>query len=113
MYPHANDDEPSGRPGGKTVGQAARELGVAAHVLRHWEDEGVLVPARDGLGHRRYRDTDLALAAEVQRAQRAGLSLAQIRQFLAADPSQRAALFAAHREMLLLESARLGQAAAA
>ncbi|BBY05387.1 MerR family transcriptional regulator [Mycobacterium noviomagense] len=38
------------------IGRAAAELGIEPHVLRHWEDVGVLVPQRTSTGHRRYDD---------------------------------------------------------
>ncbi|WP_415504468.1 helix-turn-helix domain-containing protein [Actinomyces slackii] len=59
MDSHELNSDPSGRPEGKLIGAAAAELGVSVHVLRHWEDVGVLVPARDALGRRRYGDADL------------------------------------------------------
>lgn len=70
----------------------------------------MLVPARDGQGHRRYSAADLALAAGIRRAQATGASLAQIRAFLTADAEQRAALLAGHRDDLL---SRLHELAAA
>lgn len=69
MNRHDNQAPPSGRPQGKRIGDVARETGIAAHVLRHWEDEGILKPARDSLGHRRYRPEELSRAAAVRRAQ--------------------------------------------
>ena len=92
------------------MGEAAREVGVASHVLRHWEDEGVLVPQRDARGHRRYSAADLAVARGVRRAQHAGLSLAQVRSFLAADEEARADLLRRHRDDL---ADRMRQLAAA
>lgn len=65
-----------------SIGQAAEEVGVDPHVLRHWEDVGVLTPARASSGHRRYSDNDLAEARLVRRAQRTGLSLPEIRLLL-------------------------------
>ena len=29
-----------------TIGELATRFGLATHVLRHWEDEGLLSPAR-------------------------------------------------------------------
>lgn len=61
------------------VGEAAARLGVATHVLRHWEDMGVLDPARTPAGHRRYTDAEVDRGRLILRCQRAGLSLAEIR----------------------------------
>ena len=48
------------------MGEAARWLGVAPHVLRYWE-EGLdaLKPPRSPSGQRRYRPSDLQLLARV------------------------------------------------
>jgi MerR family transcriptional regulator, copper efflux regulator len=35
----------------------AERFGLATHVLRHWESEGLLPPVRDG-DRRRYTDAD-------------------------------------------------------
>ena len=37
-----------------SVGELAERVGLATHVLRHWEDVGLLSPVRDGSGYRRY-----------------------------------------------------------
>jgi len=71
------------------VGAAAAALGLEAHVLRHWEDVGVLVPLRTASGHRRYDDELLTRARLVRLCQRAGLSLADIRQLNVADRDRR------------------------
>lgn len=81
-------------------------------MLRHWEDEQVLVPGRDALGHRRYTEPELTLAGQIRGAQQAGMSLAQIRDFIAADAESRAATLAAHRARLLADAERLAWAAA-
>lgn len=90
----------------------ARDIGVTSHVLRHWEHERVLVPARDEYGHRRYSSADLAVAAGIRRAQAAGLTLAQVRDFLGGDADARAALLAAHRRDLDAHRDALARASA-
>lgn len=70
----------------------------------------MLVPARDGLGHRRYSAGDVRLARGIRAAQDAGLSLKQVRAFLTADAAGRAALLRDHRAGLLAEVARLAEA---
>lgn len=77
-----------------TIGQASAATGVEAHVLRHWEDVGVLVPQRAGSGHRRYSTDDLDTARLVRRAQRTGMSLPQIRVLLHASRAEREAVVA-------------------
>ena len=88
----------------------ARETGIAAHVLRHWEDEGILKPVRDSLGHRRYRLKDLSRAAAVRRAQEAGFTLEQIRRFIRATAQERKALLNDHRSALSEQRDRLTRA---
>jgi MerR family transcriptional regulator, copper efflux regulator len=63
---------------GYAVGDAAARFGLETHVLRYWEDEGLLRPARDGAGRRRYSDDDLVRIAVVVRSKAAGMSLEQI-----------------------------------
>jgi DNA-binding transcriptional MerR regulator len=62
----------------RTIGEAAAELGVAAHVLRHWEDVGALTVRRDGNGYRVYDDTALEQARTVLKLRRVGLSLPEV-----------------------------------
>ncbi|WP_436791272.1 MerR family transcriptional regulator [Yinghuangia sp. YIM S10712] len=58
-----------------TIGEAAAELGVEAHVLRHWEDVGALTVRRDGNGYRIYDEGALEQARTVLKLRRVGLSL--------------------------------------
>ena len=41
------------------ISDAARQVGVEAHVLRYWEDELGLAIPRNGQGHRYYREQDI------------------------------------------------------
>lgn len=65
-----------------SVGELADCFGLATHVLRYWEDEGLVTPDRDGGGRRRYGSEDLARVAIIVRNKAAGMSLAQIRVLL-------------------------------
>lgn len=72
-----------------TIGDVARRFGLPAHVLRHWEAMGLLVPERVN-GRRRYRDDDLYRVAAILLGKRAGLSLDQIEQMMTTtDPVRR------------------------
>ncbi|MEU8304415.1 MerR family transcriptional regulator [Actinomadura sp. NPDC048955] len=62
----------------KTIGEAAAELGIEAHVLRHWEDAGALTVRRDGNGYRVYDDGALEQARTVLKLRRVGLSLPEV-----------------------------------
>ncbi|MET8258306.1 MerR family transcriptional regulator [Micromonospora sp. NPDC005205] len=73
-----------------TIGEVADHFGLPAHVLRHWESVGLLRPVRVTGGRRRYTRDDLFRVASILRAKQAGLSLSDIRAFLAAgDPATR------------------------
>ncbi|MFB4308441.1 MerR family transcriptional regulator [Actinomadura sp. GTD37] len=73
-----------------SIGALAGRFGLAAHVLRHWESLGLLSPARDAAGRRRYTAADLTRVAVILRAKEAGLSLRTIG-YLApgTDPARR------------------------
>ena len=83
------------------IGDAASIVGVDTHVLRHWEDVGVLVPPRSATGQRVYDDEAVNRALVIRRCQRAGLSLAQIRELRPADDDARRALIEEHRSRIM------------
>ncbi|MEU3478416.1 MerR family transcriptional regulator [Streptomyces sp. NPDC033753] len=88
-------------PGPMSIGALAERFGLATHVLRHWEAMGLLAPARDPAGRRRYRADDLTRVAVILRAKEAGLSLDSIRSLVGtADAVQRRALLSAEAEAL-------------
>jgi DNA-binding transcriptional MerR regulator len=62
----------------RTIGEVAAELGVEAHVLRHWEDVGALDVGRDGNGYRVYDDRAVEQARTVLKLRRVGLSLPEV-----------------------------------
>ncbi|MCX6407449.1 MAG: MerR family transcriptional regulator [Propionibacteriales bacterium] len=94
------------------VGAAAAQVGVAAHVLRHWEDEGVVVPDRTAAGHRDYTDEHLHRLRVVRSCQRVGLRLSQIRLVLHRDAAGRDGVIAEHLEHLRRQRAELDAAEA-
>ena len=68
-------------------------LGVEAHVLRHWEDEGLLHPAREVNGYRTYDEEQVTRARIVMACRQAGLSIPAIRSLLHRDwPGREAVL---------------------
>lgn len=81
---------------GISVGEAAGRFGLDTHVLRHWEDRGLLAPARDGGGRRRYDDDDLVRIAVIVRSKWAGMSLDQIRVLLDDQAPERHRVLEAH-----------------
>ncbi len=90
----------------KSIGEMASRFGLPTHVLRHWETQGLLTPAREG-DRRRYTDTDLYRVAAILISKEAGFGLADIRTMLTArSASARHAMMARHREKLLIRIAR-------
>jgi DNA-binding transcriptional MerR regulator len=92
------------------IGPAARALGLEPHVLRHWEDVGVLVPERSPTGHRRYDDRLVTQARLILLLQRAGFSLAQIRNLYLADREERIGIVAVNRSRIADSIAELQRA---
>jgi MerR family transcriptional regulator, copper efflux regulator len=79
-----------------SVGELADRFGLATHVLRHWEDQGLLCPARDRAGRRRYGPADLVRVAVILRSKDAGMSLPQISVLLDADAHDRHRVLGEH-----------------
>lgn len=61
-----------------SIGEVARRFDLETHVLRHWEDVGLLRPERDSGGRRRYGSDDMTRVAVIVRSKAAGMSLEQI-----------------------------------
>jgi DNA-binding transcriptional MerR regulator len=94
------------------ISAAAQQVGVPAHVLRHWEDVGVLTPDRVGANQRDYSSADVDEARIVHRLRQANLSLPLLLQLRSAAPAQRAGLLAAQVQRLRAEARNALQAAA-
>jgi DNA-binding transcriptional MerR regulator len=94
---------------GQRIGDAAATLAIAPHVLRHWEDVGLLRPKRLSSGHRAYDDQTIGQARMIQICQRAGLSLDDIKELAARDRENRVALIESKRAQIAqqLSSLRL------
>lgn len=88
-----------------TIGQLARRVGMRPSALRFYEAEGLLRPSdHSEAGYRLYEPEAEATLRFIQRAQRLGFALADIRALLAARPDQaidEAALAALARERLI------------
>ncbi|MFJ6673440.1 MerR family transcriptional regulator [Actinosynnema sp. NPDC091369] len=87
---------------GLSIGAVAERFGLATHVLRHWEDVGLLDPERRANGRRRYGRADEARIAMILLAKDAGLGLDHIRLLFAAtaDRPARRALYREHHDRL-------------
>ena len=64
-----------------TIGELADDFGLTLRTIRHYEDEGLLSPQRDGM-NRVYGHRDRARLALICRGKRLGFSLAEIKDFL-------------------------------
>ncbi|AWK88892.1 MerR family transcriptional regulator [Azospirillum thermophilum] len=65
----------------RPIGELAAEFGLTHRTIRHYEEEGLLAPARDGQ-MRLYGHRDRARLALICRGKRLGFSLAEIKDFL-------------------------------
>lgn len=61
-----------------SVGEVAARFDLPTNVLRHWESVGLLRPARDSAGRRRYGEADVVRVAVIRRSKAAGMTLDQI-----------------------------------
>lgn len=64
-----------------TIRQLTKEMGVTSRTLRHYEDEGLLAPERQGQT-RIYSPRDRARLVLILRGRRVGFSLAEMREIL-------------------------------
>jgi DNA-binding transcriptional MerR regulator len=65
------------------IGELARRTGVDQRLLRYYEQQGLLHPARQANGYREYQEADVAAVAWIRRLLEAGLSTATIAEFQA------------------------------
>lgn len=86
-----------------TIGELSERTGEPAHVLRHWEDVGVLTSRRTAAGHRRYHPSAVAGVLTIRRLQGVGLGLPEIAALHRSAKGDRRALLADHRERLLAQ----------
>lgn len=85
-----------------SIGELAGRFGLPTHVLRHWEDEGLIEPAARVNGRRRYTEAHAARVTMILRGKQTGLSLAQIRELFESPRDD-------HTEILLRHRARLDE----
>ncbi|MFC3961073.1 MerR family transcriptional regulator [Nocardia jiangsuensis] len=92
----------------ETIGEVAARFGLTPHVLRHWEDVGLLRPRRDQVGRRRYGPADAETVAMILLGKQAGLALDDLAAVFAAaaDRDERRRLLAGHRDRLAARIAR-------
>jgi MerR family transcriptional regulator, copper efflux regulator len=81
---------------GRSIGDVAAQFGVATSVLRHWEDVGLIDPARDSGGRRSYDDDDIVRLAVIARSKAAGMQLDQISVILDREADDRRRILEEH-----------------
>lgn len=79
-----------------SIGDLAARFGLPTHVLRHWEQRGLLTPGRDSAGRRRYREPDAYRVAVIVASRAAGMGLDQIRALMDAGERGREEILGAH-----------------
>jgi MerR family redox-sensitive transcriptional activator SoxR len=70
-----------------TIGELAREAGLASSAIRYYEKVGLLPEPEREYGQRRYTERDLRRLHVIDVAKRAGFTLDEARVLLAADGS--------------------------
>lgn len=83
-----------------SVGDIAARFDLPTNVLRHWEAVGLLRPARDDAGRRRYGEDEVVRIAVIQRSKAAGMSLEQIAVLLDDGSAGRHVVLQAHLDDL-------------
>lgn len=101
---------------GLTVSEAAAEVGLSAHTLRWYEQEGLVQPVgRDAAGRRRYTREDLGWLTLLTKLRRTGMPVREMRRYaeLARQGDHtlpdRLRLFEEHRQRVLAKMAQLQQ----
>ena len=61
------------------ISQISERTGIPARLLRYYEEQGLLAPARNASGYRDYDDRDVEVARRARLLLDAGLSTATIR----------------------------------
>jgi DNA-binding transcriptional MerR regulator len=75
-----------------SIGELARLSGRRPSAIRYYEEIGLLRPPARVSGRRRYREEAVRDLAVIDTAQRAGLTLDEIRLLFAAEPGDRRAV---------------------
>jgi DNA-binding transcriptional MerR regulator len=64
------------------ISEASKKVDVEAHVLRYWEDELELPIARNEMGHRYYKESDIELLKAVKQLKNQGFQLKAVKMLL-------------------------------
>lgn len=84
MKPLIDPGAPVRQSGKHNIGQAAKESGVSAKMIRHYESIGLIdAAARTDAGYRLYSERDVQVLQFIHRSRELGFSLDQIKTLLA------------------------------
>lgn len=64
------------------MGEFSRQTGVSQRLLRYYEEQGLLAPARRPSGYREYAEADIATVRAIRMLLAAGLNTATIAELL-------------------------------
>jgi DNA-binding transcriptional MerR regulator len=90
----------------KSVAEAARLVGLTAHTLRYYEQEGLVRPARNPSGYREYSAFDLRRLVFLTRMRVSGMTMHDLKRYIAlveqGDPtiSERRTIMLEQRERI-------------
>ncbi len=73
------------------IGELSLKTGVSIRMLRYYEAEGLLTPGRTKAGYRDYSVTDVDTVERILLLGNAGMTLANVREFLPCSLDQRQA----------------------
>ncbi|ORA28190.1 MerR family transcriptional regulator [Mycobacterium aquaticum] len=91
------------------ISDLAKSLHLETHVLRHWEDVGLLHPSRSANGYRDYDSEQATRARIIAHCRQAGLSLPVIGALLDRRSPGRAEIIDAELHRLRARERRLRQ----
>ena len=93
-------DESGVRPAASarlSVADAASLVGLSAHTLRYYEQQGLVRPARNSSGYREYSEADLRRLVFITRMRTSGMTMQDLRRYVslaehgpATEPERRA-----------------------
>ncbi|NPD32747.1 MerR family transcriptional regulator [Eggerthellaceae bacterium zg-997] len=111
--PHADANTAQHRSSaGMTVGQVAELAGISTRTLRHYEDAGLLTPARARNGYRVYAPADVRRLSQIMAMRACGMPLSLIGRITQGSASDLRAALSSHLLSLAVEQRAIADAIA-
>jgi DNA-binding transcriptional MerR regulator len=66
----------------KSIAEAARLVGLSTHTLRYYEQEGLVLPARNASGYREYSAFDLRRLVFLTRMRLSGMTMTDLKRYI-------------------------------